>query len=167
MVIDDNPKNLRLLTTILKKQGYRIRPVRDGKTALNAIKSNIPDLILLDIMMPELNGYEVCRQLKENKRTRDIPIIFVTALDKVEDKLTAFSLGGVDYITKPYDENKVLARVNTHLPIQRLHREVQQERDRFHCLVEATFEGIIIHDQGIVEEVNHSAEVIRACRRNI
>src|SRR4028118_1078884 len=111
LVVDDVPENLQLLSTILTKQGYEVRPVINGKLALSVAHSDPPDLILLDIMMPDLNGYEVCQQLKASETTREIPVIFLSALDDVLDKVKAFSVGGVDYITKPIQAPGVIARV--------------------------------------------------------
>ncbi|HLO52227.1 MAG TPA: response regulator, partial [Kamptonema sp.] len=113
LVVDDIPANLRLLAGILADKGYTIRPARDGLQALS-IAQNIPiDLILLDIMMPEMNGYEVCQKLKADEITRDIPVIFISAINEVLDKVKAFAVGGVDYITKPFQAEEVLARVET------------------------------------------------------
>ncbi len=118
VIVDDVPDNLRLLSGILKEKGYRVRPAPSGKRALATIKKELPELILLDIMMPEMDGYEVCRQLKAETLTQDIPVIFLSALNEVFDKVKAFQVGGVDYITKPFQVEEVLVRVNTHLTIQ-------------------------------------------------
>ncbi len=118
VIVDDTPDNLRLLVGILKESGYKVRPAPNGKRALATIHKEPPDLILLDIMMPEMDGYEVCERLKKDERTRHIPIIFLSALNQVFDKIKAFSAGGVDYITKPFQVEEVLARVNTHLMIR-------------------------------------------------
>jgi len=96
LVIDDEPANLRLLMAMLSKKGYKIRPVPNGKLALSGAQAIVPDLILLDIMMPEMDGYEVCRRLKADERTRDIPVIFISALHEILDKMKAFEVGGVD-----------------------------------------------------------------------
>lgn len=118
VVVDDVPDNLRLLTGILKDRGYKVRPAPGGARALATIRKEPPDLILLDIMMPGMDGYEVCSQLKADDRTKDIPIIFLSALHEVLDKVKAFKAGGVDYIAKPFQAEEVLARVRTHLTIQ-------------------------------------------------
>lgn len=127
LVVDDNPDNLRLLTKILESQGYIIRKSLNGKMALQAAYRQPPDLILLDINMPEMNGYEVCQQLKASEVTRQIPIIFISALDQIGDKLRAFETGGQDYITKPFQELEVLARVRNQLLIQQQHQQLEQE----------------------------------------
>jgi CheY-like chemotaxis protein len=118
LIVDDTPENLRVLQQILAEHGYRVRPAINGKMALNAIQKMPPDLILLDIVMPGMDGYEVCQQLKAYERTCDIPVIFISALHGTVDKLKAFQIGGVDYITKPFQIEEVLARVNTHITIR-------------------------------------------------
>ena len=102
LVVDDTPANLQLLTEILKKRGYRVRPVPSGKLALQAAQKEQPDLILLDINMPEMNGYEVCERLKADAVLKEIPVLFISALDETIDKIKAFAAGGVDYVTKPW-----------------------------------------------------------------
>ena len=126
LVVDDMPANLRLLVQILSEHGYKARPVTNGMRAIEAIQAAPPDLVLLDINMPEMNGYEVCRRLKADANTRDIPVIFISALGQTEDKIKAFTSGGVDYITKPFQVEEVLARVQTHLMIYSLNRELEQ-----------------------------------------
>jgi diguanylate cyclase (GGDEF)-like protein len=118
VIVDDLPDNLRLLTGILKNQGYKVRPAPSGARALSTIRKECPDLILLDIMMPDMNGYEVCRQLKADEQTKDVPVIFLSALNEVFDKVKAFNSGGVDFITKPFQVEEVLSRVRTHLTIR-------------------------------------------------
>jgi signal transduction histidine kinase len=110
---------------MLGQQGYEVRPIPNGKMALTAIEAAPPDLILLDIKMPELDGYELCKQLKAAEATRDIPIIFISALDEVLDKVKAFGAGGLDYITKPFQFEEVLARVETHLTLHHLQQQLQ------------------------------------------
>ncbi|HSI54156.1 MAG: response regulator [Ramlibacter sp.] len=119
LVVDDTAENLRLLTNLFREHGYEVRPVPSGKLALQAVAMDPPDLVLLDIQMPEMNGYEVCEELKQNEAWMDIPVIFVSALDEVFDKVRAFSVGGVDYISKPFQVEEVLARVRTHLALRR------------------------------------------------
>ncbi len=127
LVVDDTPDNLRLLSAMLSEQGYKVRKALNGKTALNTIYQVPPDLILLDINMPSMNGYEVCQQLKEDVKTKDIPVIFISALDDVLDKVKAFDVGGVDYITKPFQAEEVMARIENQLTIQRQKKQLQQE----------------------------------------
>ncbi|AFZ25473.1 diguanylate cyclase (GGDEF) domain-containing protein [Cylindrospermum stagnale PCC 7417] len=123
LLVDDTPDNLRLLSKMLELQGFNVRKTVSGKMAIQAAKLEPPDLILLDINMPEINGYEVCRQLKSQAETANIPIIFISALDQTTDKVMAFEIGGVDYITKPFQESEVLARVKNQLII----RQQQQQ----------------------------------------
>ncbi|MCU0527310.1 MAG: response regulator [Elainella sp. Prado103] len=118
LVVDDTPNNLRLLGEILESQRYHVRKSLSGKIALQSAYLNPPDLVLLDINMPEMNGYEVCQQLKSSEITRHIPIIFISALDQVEDKIQAFESGGQDYIAKPFEVAELLARVKNQLLIQ-------------------------------------------------
>lgn len=131
LVVDDTRTNLHLLTEILTQAGYAVRPVPDGKLALASIQAALPDLILLDIMMPNLSGYDLCKQLKANEDTHDIPIIFISALDEIFDKIKAFEIGGVDYITKPFQPEEVLARIKTHLTLRNLQKTLL---DRNHQL---------------------------------
>jgi PAS domain S-box-containing protein len=127
LVVDDTVYNCELLMRILSSQGYEVRPIRNGNFALKVVQLSPPDLILLDIMMPEMDGYEVCSRLKADSRTKDIPIIFISALDEVFDKVKAFEMGGVDYITKPFQEQEVVARVENQLRIQRLSKQVLEQ----------------------------------------
>ena len=125
LIVDDTPANLRLLSQMLAERGYQVRPVPDGPLALAATRAEPPDLILLDIRMPEMDGYEVCEHLKADAETRDIPIIFISALGETQDKVKAFTAGGVDYVTKPFQFEEVLARVETHLALRRLQKQLQ------------------------------------------
>jgi len=130
LVVDDEPNNLTLLRRLLSDQGYKVRPAISGELALKAVGVAPPDLVLLDIMMPGgMDGYAVCGHLKANPLTRDIPVLFLSALDETEDKVRAFRSGGVDYITKPFQVDEVLARVNTHLMIRKSQQEIA-ERNR-------------------------------------
>ena len=124
LIVDDTPENLQVLSKTLSKQGYKVRGVVKGEMAIKAAISSPPDLILLDIKMPDMNGYQVCEQLKINSKTRDIPIIFLSALDEVFDKVKGFELGGVDYITKPFQIEEVLARIEHQILIQRLQKQL-------------------------------------------
>ncbi len=124
LVVDDKPDNLRLLSALLSQLGYEVRKVINGQTALKTVQAAPPDLILLDVMMPDMNGYEVCQHLKASPLTCDIPVIFISALDEVLDKVKAFAVGGVDYITKPFSEEEVFARVENNLTIRRLQKQL-------------------------------------------
>lgn len=127
LIVDDKPENLTVLRQILTEHGYRVRPAISGEIALKTVQADLPDLILLDIVMPNMDGYEVCRKLKADEQTRQVPIIFISALDELEDKVKAFSEGGVDYITKPFQIEEVLARVNTHINLHSLQRCLEKK----------------------------------------
>jgi serine phosphatase RsbU (regulator of sigma subunit) len=130
LIVDDLPANLQFLNSILIERGYQVRPAINGQVALKIAQKSLPDLILLDIQMPGINGYEVCEQLKANDKTCDIPVIFISALSEVFDKVKAFSVGGVDYITKPFQAEEVLARVETHLKLCHLQRQLALQNER-------------------------------------
>ncbi len=137
LIADDNPVNLKFLSKILSKQGYDVQMAASGKLALELVQATLPDLILLDIMMPEIDGYQVCQQLKASPTTQDIPIIFISALTEAFDKVKAFAAGGVDYITKPFQVEEVLARVKNHLRLCRLSKELTQENARLQEEIQA------------------------------
>jgi diguanylate cyclase (GGDEF)-like protein len=130
LIVDDQPVNLRLLSNLLESRGYEVRAVTSGKMALTVVQRAHPDLILLDICMPEMDGFAVCQALKADPSTRDIPVIFVSALNEVLDKVRAFEIGGVDYITKPFHLAEVMARVETHLTLKRLRQQLQEQNER-------------------------------------
>jgi sigma-B regulation protein RsbU (phosphoserine phosphatase) len=130
LIVDDAPANLRLLSQILSEAGYAVRAVTSGERALESVHAALPDLILLDIRMPGMNGYAVCKHLKADPDTRSIPIIFISALDEVRDKVEAFAVGGVDYVTKPFQGEEVLARVKTHLALRRLQTQLRDANTR-------------------------------------
>ncbi len=135
LVVDDTPVNLLLLNQILCRHNYKIRVAPNGKMALKSVLANPPDLILLDIKMPDMDGYEVCRQLKADPRTEEIPIIFISALDGAIDKVTAFNLGGVDYITKPFEPVEVLARIEHQLRLRELMVELKSQNAQLQLLL--------------------------------
>ena len=130
LVVDDTPANLQVLAGMLKDRGYKVRPVPSGKLALLAARRDPPDLILLDINMPEMNGYEVCEHLKADDQLKGIPVIFISALTEQLDKVKAFAIGGVDYITKPFQMEELHARVETHLKLRRLQIELEETNAR-------------------------------------
>lgn len=127
LTIDDTPDNLHLLTEMLSAQGYKIRIIPNGRLALKSIANNPPDLILLDIIMPDMDGYQVCQQLKASPITQNIPVIFLSGLNETFDKVKAFEVGGVDYITKPFQVQEVLARVENQLRLQRLQKQLTEQ----------------------------------------
>ncbi|EAW37935.1 response regulator [Lyngbya sp. PCC 8106] len=130
LVVDDTPANLRLLSKMMTEHGYNVRQAINGKMALTAVKAVKPDLILLDINMPEMNGYTVCETLKKNEETCSIPIIFLSALDDALDKVKAFQVGGVDYVTKPFQLEEILVRIQNQLTIQQLHNQLQHQNQQ-------------------------------------
>ncbi|MDG4595312.1 MAG: PAS domain S-box protein [Candidatus Contendobacter sp.] len=162
LVVDDTPANLKLLADILTEQGYRVRPASSGVLALRSVAAKAPDLILLDVRMPDLDGYAVCRRLKTDPdpNLRAIPVIFVSALHEVTDKVEGFAAGGVDYLAKPFDSAEVLARVQTHLELRRLqqhlerrvaartaelaeaNRALRESEERLRLVMEATRDGV-------------------------
>ena len=148
IVVDDTPANLQLLTGMLKERGYKVRPVPSGKLALQAAKNDPPDLILLDIMMPEMDGYEVCERLKADDKLKEISVIFISALNETMDKVRAFGVGGVDYVTKPFQFEEVAARVSTHLELQRQRRKLRENYERMRRLEELrdNLVHMIVHD---------------------
>jgi two-component system, NtrC family, sensor kinase len=137
LVVDDHPDNLDLLEALLGRQNYTVDRAENGLIALQKVAITPPDLILLDIMMPEMDGYEVCTTLKADRRTCAIPIIFISALTDAADKVKAFQVGGMDYITKPFQMKEILARVNHHLMIRRLQQDLATQNDQLQAEVEA------------------------------
>ncbi len=131
VIVDDNPQNLATLKQMLIDDGYDVRPAINGDTALVMIGKILPDLILLDIIMPDMDGYEVCRRLKADETTRNISVIFLSALDKSLDKVKAFEVGGVDYITKPFQIEEVLIRVKTHIELRNMQKALEEKNVQF------------------------------------
>ena len=129
LLVDDNPTNLQLLFETLDGRGYKLLIAKDGNAALSIARKACPNLILLDIMMPEIDGYEVCRQLKADPATAEIPVIFLSALTDTKDKVQGLDLGAVDYVTKPFQPDEVIARVNTHLTVYRLKKALDQKNN--------------------------------------
>jgi signal transduction histidine kinase len=148
LVVDDVPANLKILGVILEHAGYKVRPVTSGYAALMVAERVKPDLILLDIMMAGMNGFEVCRQLKENPNLKDVPVIFISALNETNDIVKALNAGGVDYITKPFQAEEVKARVATHLQLYRQKIELQEQSRKLQRLnaEKDKFFSIIAHD---------------------
>lgn len=130
LIIDDTLLNLQLLSSMLSVRGYTVRQAVNTQQALKVIDKVTPDLILLDIMMPEMTGYEFCKQLKESKNTKDIPVIFISALDDVFDKVLAFDVGGADYITKPFRVQEVIARIENQLTLHRQDRILELQNSQ-------------------------------------
>lgn len=191
LVVDDNPANLRLLRTLLAEHGYAVRLATNGMMALTSARAEPPDVILLDIEMPDFDGYEVCTQLKADPNTWDIPVLFISAASEALDKVKAFAAGGVDYIPKPFQMEEVLARIQTHLALSRLQRQLREANEtleqkvaerterlskanaalskseaRFRLTIESALDAIIvIDDQSIITEWNPQAEAIFGWQR--
>ncbi len=144
LIVDDVQGNLQILGNILSSKGHRSTPATSGRHALKIIEKRLPDLILLDIMMPEMDGFALCRQLKNRDDTKDIPVIFISALTDTSDKVKAFEAGGVDYITKPFQE-EMLARVQTHLNLRNLQKRLEEKNTRLQKAFDEvkTLRGII------------------------
>lgn len=174
LIVDDTPTNLQVLARLLKNDGYKVRPLPSGELGLRAAMSSPPDLVLLDINMPGMNGYEVCTKLQEDPRLADIPVIYISALSEPLDKVRAFNAGGVDYVTKPFQIEEVRARVRTHLRLHRLQlelaaknrslaetnarlREVEEMRDNLtHMIVHdmrSPLSGLLASLQFVIEDV--------------
>lgn len=156
LLVDDTPDNLRLLSAMLKEQGYDVRSVRRGSAALMGVQAQPPDLILLDINMPGMNGYEVCQRLKDNPDTHDIPVIFISALNEVFDKVKAFAMGGVDYISKPFQLEEVLARVENQLKLRRLQVQLQEQNHRLQA-AEVELRRALEHEQALNQRIEELA----------
>lgn len=177
LIVDDQPSNLRFLSKILTDQGYNVKRAISGQLGLNAALASPPNLILLDIMMPDMDGYELCQKLKSMESTRSVPIIFLSGLDDVQYKIKAFQVGGVDYITKPFQVEEVLARIDTQIALQKLQNKLeeqntllQQSQSLIASILNSSLDGIaafatvrnqerkIVDFQWIL--VNHSVEAI-------
>jgi two-component system, sensor histidine kinase and response regulator len=158
LIVDDTPDNLRLLSAMLSEQAYDVRSVKSGSAALMVVQAEPPDLILLDINMPGINGYEVCQWLKADPTTAPIPIVFISALNEVFDKVKALSIGGVDYISKPFQVEEVLVRVETQLNLYRLRQQLQ---DRNHQLeqTEAELRRSLKQEQALNQRIEELAAV--------
>jgi PAS domain S-box-containing protein len=166
LAIDDEQIYIHAIVGLLADT-YKIIIAQNGREGLEFARSDPPpDLILLDVMMPDMGGFEVCSQLKEDPHTKDIPVVFLSALEEVDNKTKGFEVGGVDYITKPFQGKEVLARVKTHIENQELHHRLARENARFKTLAEAAFEGIFIHDQGKILDVNSEAMRLFSCKAN-
>jgi len=148
LIVDDAIETLRLLSDLLSDQGYEVRAFTNGRQALQAVESDPPDLVLLDISLPELDGYEVCRRLKASERSQDVPVIFLTAFTEMADKVRAFEAGGVDYMTKPFQVEEVLARVKTHVALRRAQTAVADNYARLRALERLRDDVVhmVIHD---------------------
>ena len=142
MVVDDNPANLKLVEDMLRPQGYEVRSFPRGRMALDAAVEAPPDLILLDINMPEMTGFEVCDRLKSNEQLSEIPVIFLSALNALEDRLRGFRSGAVDYVSKPFQLEEVHARVDAHVKLRHFQNQIENDNRRLQELVQAQVKKI-------------------------
>jgi two-component system, sensor histidine kinase and response regulator len=161
LVVDDTVENLQLLASMLSAHGYEVRPVTNGRDALTAARSDPPELILLDVTMPEMDGYEVCARLKESAELREIPVIFLTALSSTADKVKAFEAGGADYVTKPFQLDEVLARIRVHVALRRSRLELLASYERLRGLekLREDLVQMVVHDMrsplsGLIQLLN-------------
>ncbi len=168
LLVDDNPQNLKVLYETLKDKGYRLLIANEGEKALDLASRHQPEVILLDIMMPEMDGYEVCQRIKADPQTADCAVVFLSALDDLQAKVRGFALGGADYISKPFQSQEVIARVNTHARVIRLERELQARNRELQgdqaLILNSISEGIYgLDENGIIEFANPAAAKIMGC----
>jgi len=174
LIVDDTPANLEVLIRLFHKEGYRMRALTSGPMALRAMEHEIPDIVLLDVSMPEMNGYQVCQAMKASESLKDIPVIFISALSEVFDKVTAFESGGVDYITKPVQIEEALARVKTHLALHH-YKQLLEEKNRAlsetlnqlretqsHLISSEKMASIGVLTAGIAHEINNPVSFINS-----
>ncbi|MGI9571409.1 MAG: response regulator, partial [Desulfobulbia bacterium] len=165
LVVDDDISNLKLLTELLEKEGYRVRPVEKAHVALDSAVTKPPGLILLDVRMPEMDGFELCRRLKQDERTQHVPLIFISALNDNEAQLQGFDAGGIDFISKPFEEQEVLARVKTHMQLHTFQQNLEQllkerttaaieSETRFSYIVANANEAIVVTQDEAVKYCN-------------
>jgi len=163
LIVDDNPTNLAVLTNYLEEQGFEILSAQDGYAGLEIAQFARPNMILLDVMMPGIDGFETCRRLKADEKTQDLPVIFMTALDSTQDKINGFKAGGVDYVIKPVQQEEVLARITTHLRIKELTHQLQQANQELsrtnHELSKANLTITALNERLQSENIRMSAEL--------
>jgi len=168
LIIDDEAANIQVISNFLETQGIEIMMAKNGVDGISRAKKGQPDLILLDIRMPGMDGYEVCHQLKSDESTREIPIIFMTGLTELDDKLKAFAVGGVDYITKPFQESELLARVSVHLQLSNLQKELADKNARLEGALDTgnvvnVAIGVLMAQKGLSRD--EAFEIIRSQAR--
>jgi len=159
LIVDDEPANLAVATDYLAGYGFQIKIAQTGETGLELARLAQPDLILLDVRLPGIDGFETCRRLKADVRTQDIPVIFMTVATKTEDKVTGFEVGGVDYITKPFQQEEVLARVTTHLHLRQLTRMLEEQNEQLQSVQEALYRANESLEQRVAERTAELAQV--------
>ena len=153
LIVDDNPSNLKVLYTYLVSAGFEVLVAEDGQAGIEAVEYSRPELILLDVMMPGIDGFEVCRCLKANKQTKDIPVIFLTALSETINKVKGFEVGGVDYITQPIENEEVVARVRTHIIMVRMQQRLRQQNQNLHLEIQ--------HRQKVESKLKSSKQLLQ------
>lgn len=161
LIVDDNRANLGLLYRLLVKQGHRVLIARNAATGIEIASGELPDIILLDIMLPDQSGFDLCRDLKKSEITQHIPVLFISALSEIDDKLEGFQAGGVDFITKPFHPDEVRARVSTHLTLIRQRQElesVNQTKNRLLSIIAHDIRGPIAGFQGIASVIDHAVQ---------
>ncbi len=173
-VIDDNPVNVTLLQELLLGFNYSVRVAVRGSTAIKSIQLDQPDLILMDLKMPDMDGYEICEKLKNNQQTKNIPIIFISAIDEVDAKVKALNVGGVDYITKPFQPEYISAIIRTHLSIRRIQKKLEIQNIKLqHEIIErqkaedALKEAYDMMDERVIERTRELSELIIKLRSTI
>ncbi|HEY5909522.1 MAG TPA: sigma 54-interacting transcriptional regulator [Verrucomicrobiae bacterium] len=170
LVVDDTPANLRLLSDLLTQHGYRVRPATDGALALKSVAAKIPDLILLDVSMPGMDGYEVCRRLKADEKSSRVPVIFISAFGDTRQKVSGFEAGGLDYITKPFEAEEVLARVRTHLRLRRAEEALREAHNTLELRVQERTAELQASNQALresEEKARRACEEIEALKSQL
>lgn len=164
LIVDDMPENIMVLLDFLSTSGFKVLIAQGGKQAIQTVKYGKPELILLDIMMPDMNGFETCEKLKEDVETRDIPVIFMTALTNTEEKIRGFNLGAADYITKPFQHEEVLARIKTHLNLRRLQLALETQNTQLQTEIEKhkNTQISLAKAAGLLKQRTHELESLNA-----
>ena len=159
LIVDDTEQNLEVLGNLLSENNYDLAIATNGIEAIESINTTIPDLVLLDVMMPEIDGFETCKRIKQQERTKDLPIIFLTAKVETEDIIRGFHVGGIDYITKPFRKEELLARVDTHVKLRKTQKALKESEAKLRNLVTNSEDGIIlISEEGRILEWNPKME---------
>ena len=164
LIVDDTPANISVLVDLLSAHNFAVSVAEDGESALEQVAYVQPDLILLDVLMPKVDGFAMCSRLKERPLTCDIPVIFMTGLIDTASKVKGFELGAVDYITKPFQHDEVLARINLHLALRQFNTRLQQSEERLSRIIESIMDAIVALDRdGCIRMFNRAAERMFRC----